>query len=283
MRFLAIPMVGPLLAGIAFGASPFAFAAAATKTPADKPPVETRPQTQAGVGSSCPGGNVGHHADLRPGAVPAGGPVGRGKRQLHSGDRKGASLGRRRALPTAPRREGLPGTAAGAMERVAAGLPLEPREPDARQAARSAMPMLRVPVADYVAAHVLAVAERRPGLAPAFTLRMGTVPPWRQRAVRPVRFCRTGAAAERGGQGDPGKSLVKTAGQPPVLRARADDLCLCPGHGPQASPWKSRSPRRSAWRGGTPIRPATAIVRWACPAGCGSPPSRWRRARCKCA
>ena len=42
------------------------------------------------------------------------------------------------------------------------------------------MPVLKVPVADYMAAHVLAVADDDPNLAPAFTLRMGTVPQGRQ-------------------------------------------------------------------------------------------------------
>ena len=39
-----------------------------------------------------------------------------------------------------------------------------------------AMPLLKVPVADYLAAHVLAVADDDPNRAPALTLRMGTVP-----------------------------------------------------------------------------------------------------------
>ena len=38
------------------------------------------------------------------------------------------------------------------------------------------MPILRVPVADYVAAHVLAIADDDPGLVPVFTLCMGSVP-----------------------------------------------------------------------------------------------------------
>ena len=47
--------------------------------------------------------------------------------------------------------------------------PKQPHDPQ--------MPVLKIPVADYIAAHVLAVADDDPALAPAFTLRMGMVPP----------------------------------------------------------------------------------------------------------
>ena len=46
--------------------------------------------------------------------------------------------------------------------------PTQPRDPQ--------MPLLRVPTADYIAAHVLAVADDDAALTPAFTLRLGNVP-----------------------------------------------------------------------------------------------------------
>jgi len=74
------------------------------------------------------------------------------------------------------------------------------------------MPILQVPVADYLAAHVLAVADDDPGLAPAFTLRMGKVPATGNQQCVQFDFAGQVPRRSQATEADP-KTLVKTAGQ----------------------------------------------------------------------
>lgn len=62
--------------------------------------------------------------------------------------------------------------------------PTQPRDPQ--------MPLLRVPTADYIAAHVLAVADDDAALTPAFTLRLGQLfALWTLRGERPLTLSLT--------------------------------------------------------------------------------------------
>ena len=91
------------------------------------------------------------------------------------------------------------------------------------------MPILRVPVADYLAAHVLAIADDNPDLAPAFTLRVGKVPTTGNQQCVQFDFA---AQAPRRSQvtGANAATLVKTAGQDlcyvrvPTIFAFAQDI-----------------------------------------------------------
>jgi hypothetical protein len=74
------------------------------------------------------------------------------------------------------------------------------------------MPILRVPVADYLAAHLLAVADDDAHLTPAFTLRMGRFP--RDGNSQCVQFDFAGQVPRRSELAKvAAQSLVKTGGQ----------------------------------------------------------------------
>ncbi len=214
MRFLAIPMVGALLAGIAFGASPFAFAAAATKTPADKPPVKKpapKPKpgldraARAAMSAITPTSVQGRfllvdlseeaNANFTPAIGKGPLSVGGVPFRLPQGEKDCLAL---RQAQWNGWQQDFPWS-------HESPTPARPHDPT--------MPILRVPVADYVAAHVLAVAEDDPGLAPAFTLRMGTVPHGGNEQC--VQYDFAGQVPRRSEVGKaPGKSLVRTSGQP---------------------------------------------------------------------
>ena len=101
-------------------------------------------------------------------------------------------------------------------------------EPFPRRPHDPEMPALRLPAADYVAAHLLAVADDDPALTPAFTLRMGTV---RQGSERCTHFDFAGQVPRRSemSKEDTGK-IVKTPGESlcyvrlPTTCAFAQDL-----------------------------------------------------------
>ena len=111
--------------------------------------------------------------------------------------------------------------------------PWSHESPSPSKAHDPGMPVLKVPVADYVAAHVLAVADDDPQEAPAFTLRMGTVP--RGGNLQCLQRDFAGQVPRQGelAKVDP-TAVVKTAGQNlcyvrvPMTFAFAQDLLPAP-------------------------------------------------------